>query len=441
MARISFDLTLAMVTCLNEIVSSRFAAGAIRQRAQCVLLANEDLKFVDIARRLRLTAKCVAKWVHRLVGSLEALVVVEDGQTKAALKREITDCLDDAKRSGRSKTFTPSQVASIVSIGCEDPEKSGRPVTQWTNVEITAEAIHRKIVDSISESQVRRFLILADLRPRKNKGWCFTTEKDPDLFLSQVQDVCDTYLAAPQRFAEEGIHTICVDEMTSLQANEKRSPTQRAIPGHCGKEECQYTRHGTVCLTGNWDVVAGQFVYPTIEETRNNEDFAKHIDRLIKTNLDHGWIFVVDNLNTHCGEPLVRRVARHLGISDASLGCVGEDGILKNMASRREFLSDKSHRIRFVYLPKHSSWLNQIEAIFGIVNRRVMRAASFTSKDHLMTQLKRFVEYLNATIAKPMNWTYTGRPTEKKHVETPKTWRQLGPFAGQTLAEQKPERN
>jgi transposase len=272
------------------------------------------------------------------------------------------------------------------------------------------------------------------------KGWCFTTEKDQEVFQQQAQVVCQTYLDAPLRLAEENIRTVCVDEMTSLQANEKRAPGKRPSPGQCGKEECQYTRHGTVCLTGNWDVVEGQFLLPTVEETRNNEDFAKHIDRLIKTGLADGWVFVVDNLNTHCGEPLVRMVAKHLGIPSKELGRVKKYGILKDMASRRAFLSDISHKIRFVYIPKHSSWLNQIEAVFGMINRRVMRGGSFTSQADLIEKLKRFTTYFNDTIAKPMNWTYTGRPTEKESIEAPKTWRQLWYLRQKSSAIQKPDR-
>lgn len=236
-----------------------------------------------------------------------------------------------------------------------------------------------------------------------------------------------------------GGNCFCVDEMTSLQANEKRAQTKRPIPGQCGKEECQYTRHGTVCLTGNWDVVRGQFLHPTIEETRNNEEFAEHIDRLIKTGTSKGWVFVVDNLNTHCGEPLVRMVARHLGIRSNKLGEVTKKGILKDMESRRAFLTDPSHSIRFVYTPKHSSWLNQIEAIFGMFNRRVMRGGSFTSKEDLMNKLRAFTKYFNETIAKPMKWTFTGRPNEKEAIENPNTWREMWPFRKLQNEIQKPE--
>ena len=85
--------------------------------------------------------------------------------------------------------------------------------------------------------------------------------------------------------------------------------------------------------------------------------------------------------------------------------------MLKNQPSRRRFLSDPSHRLRFVFLPKHSSWLNQIEVVFGIVMRKLLRRGSFTSVADLETKLREFLAYYNATMARPFDWTYTGKPT------------------------------
>lgn len=85
------------------------------------------------------------------------------------------------------------------------------------------------------------------------------------------------------------------------------------------------------------------------------------------------------------------------------------------MKSRREFLSDVTHRIRFVYLPKHSSWLNQIEIFFGILHRKSLRGATFTSVPDLESQIREFIAYYNTTMAHPFNWTYTGKPLQKKH--------------------------
>jgi transposase len=436
---LALDLPPAIVTVLKRIIRSRLYGTAIVQRANCVLLADEKLPFTDISLMLGLSAKAVARWTRRFRDSCDALKSVQSTAIKAVLLRQVIDCLRDAPRSGRPKKFLPGQVASIISIACEDPEASGRPVTSWTVPEIADESVKRNIVPSISTSQVQRFLRNAQLQPHKNKGWCFTTEKDQELFQRQVDEVCQTYQDAPRLLSDQNIRTVCMDEMTSLQANEKRAPGKRPSPSQCGKQECQYTRHGTVCLTGNWDVAEGQFLLPTIEETRNNEDFARHVEHLIQTNLADGWVFVVDNLNTHCGEPLVRMIAKLLGISQRKLGKAKKHGILKDMASRRAFLTDHSHKIRFVYIPKHSSWLNQIEAVFGMINRRVMRGGSFTSKQDLMNKLTRFTSYFNDQIAKPMKWTYTGRPTEKESLEQPKTWRELWPFRKKLTAKPKPD--
>jgi transposase len=95
------------------------------------------------------------------------------------------------------------------------------------------------------------------------------------------------------------------------------------------------------------------------------------------------------------------------------LGKKGRSGVLKSVASRQAFSSESSHRIRFVYLPKHSSWLNQIESVFGVIKRKVIRRGSFTSVADLRTKLLNFIAYLNRVFAKPFRWTYTGRPLMK----------------------------
>jgi DDE superfamily endonuclease len=84
------------------------------------------------------------------------------------------------------------------------------------------------------------------------------------------------------------------------------------------------------------------------------------------------------------------------------------------MATRGEFLSDINHRIRFVYLPKHSSWLNQIEIVFGIIHRKLLRGGNFTSVTDLEAQLRAFMDYYNTTMAHPFAWTYTGKPVQKQ---------------------------
>lgn len=131
----------------------------------------------------------------------------------------------------------------------------------------------------------------------------------------------------------------------------------------------------------------------------------------LRTGSARCWIFVTDQLNTHMSETLVCLVAQRcqLGIE---LGVKERHGILKSLVSRKEFLSDPSHRIRFVYTPKHCSWLNQIEIWFSILVRRLLKRSSFLSLHDLRDRLLAFIEYFNRVLARPFKWTYTGRPLQ-----------------------------
>jgi len=110
-------------------------------------------------------------------------------------------------------------------------------------------------------------------------------------------------------------------------------------------------------------VATGEIIAPSIGPTRTNQDFLEHIKQTVAIDPLAKWIFILDQLNTHKSAILVEWVADVCGI-DVDLGVEGKSGILKSMKTRQEFLSG-SHRIRFVYIPKHTSWLNQIENWFS----------------------------------------------------------------------------
>ena len=120
-------------------------------------------------------------------------------------------------------------------MACEPPEKSGRPITHWTAHELADEVVKRGIVPSISASQVGRYLREAAMQPHKKRYWLNTTEKDPVQFQKQVEAVCDTYLEAPALERNHSTHTVCVDEMTGIQALERIAPTKLMTSGRAGK--------------------------------------------------------------------------------------------------------------------------------------------------------------------------------------------------------------
>ncbi len=234
-----------------------------------------------------------------------------------------------------------------------------------------------------------------------------TSEKDALRFSQQAEAGCLTYAQAIERY-QRGDHTVSIDEMTGIQALERTAPTKPARPGLVERREFEYIRPGTQTLIANFEVGLGQVLCPSLGDSRTEADFVAHIARTVATDPDAGWTFVLDQLNIHQSFGLVIWVAQQCQLTDA-LGQKGKTGILATMASRAAFLTDPAHRIRFVYTPKHSSWLNQIELWFSILMRRLLKRASFVSIADLNQRILEFIAFFNRT-AKPFKWTYTGRP-------------------------------
>lgn len=210
--------------------------------------------------------------------------------------------------------------------------------------------------------------------------------------------------------AEQGIHLISTDEKTGIQALERLYPDIPMGPGRVQLREFEYTRHGTLCLTANLEVWCGGIIAPTLGPTRTEADFVAHVEQTVATDPFAGWVFITDNLNTHQSESLVLWVAQACGI-EGDLGEKGKRGVLQSQKSRAAFLSEEGHRIRFVYTPKHTSWLNQIELWFGILVRKLLRRSSFDSVEDLKARILAFIEYFNLTMAKPIRWLYSVEPS------------------------------
>ena len=193
-----------------------------------------------------------------------------------------------------------------------------------------------------------------------------------------------------------------------MERLEQRAPASKG--GHL-RREFEYERHGTTTLMAALNVRDGKIVNRYINPTRTEADFLifvkQTVEPLIKDKADVEVIILADQLNTHVSESLVLWIADILGIKGI-LGKKRKKGILYDQQTRKAFLEDEKHRIRFVFTPKHCSWINPIENWFAKLQRHVLYNGSFPSVKELETKIEKYIDYHNTCKTKPLKWKFNG---------------------------------
>lgn len=245
------------------------------------------------------------------------------------------------------------------------------------------------------------------MQPHRSEYWLFPKIENWDIFKERVSKVCGAI-----RAAVEGEDTDCelvsVDEKTSIQAKKRIAKDQSMDKGRLRRLEGEYKRNGSRCLTGAFSVGGGKVVNHVLSEERKEEDFLSFIKGTVEVLSEkREIIFMLDQLNTHRSASLVEWIAEKNGYK-GELGKKGCRGILKSMKSRQEFLERPEHRIKFLFTPRHCSWLNPIEIWFGKLQRHVIRYGNFEGVEDLIQKIENYIVYYNKCLVKKLNWKFEG---------------------------------
>jgi transposase len=142
------NLTDAERQDLEKLVSRHTTEQQKALRGRIVLLAAEGKNTPEIARALKTTLDTVRLWRRRWL----------DLQPVSLSDLRVEERLEDLPRPGTPPRLTADQICQIEQMACEKPEKSGRPISQWTGREIADEIVKRGIVDTISARHASRLL-------------------------------------------------------------------------------------------------------------------------------------------------------------------------------------------------------------------------------------------------------------------------------------------
>lgn len=225
-------------------------------------------------------------------------------------------------------------------------------------------------------------------------------------FKDQVRVICDLITNSCKGLETSNLNLVSIDEKPGIQALERKEMPM--MPGKPLRRDVEYKRNGKTCLIAGFEVNSGKIVHHS-HVSKNDEDaFLAFIKQTIqKYDLHTRIVFLVDNLRTHSTVSLVKYIASVLGYSEP-LGQNRKSGILKNLQTRREFLSDPSHDVYFQFTPKHCSWLNPIENWFSVLQRRVITNGNFASPDDLRVKIDAYIDFHNRYELKILNWQFTG---------------------------------
>jgi hypothetical protein len=274
------------------------------------------------------------------------------------------------------RSFPPELVVAVKAIACELPTTLGVPLSRLHVPDIRAEVLSRGLVADVSGTTIWRWLTEDAIKPWTHRSWIFP--RDPD-FEAKAARVLDLY---HRRFNNKALkpdeYVISADEKTSIQARNRKHPTLAPEPGRVMRVEHEYQRRGAVAYLAALDVHHTR-LFGRCEPTTGIAPFARLVKQVMTTEpyaSAHRVFFIVDNGSSHRGQASIDRMTNNWPTAT------------------------------LIHLPIHSSWLNQIEIYFSIVQRKALTPNDFTDLAEVQSRLLAFQHRYQQT-AQPFQWKFT----------------------------------
>jgi transposase len=152
------ELTEKQRELLLELSKARNTRQSHKQRADIILLTEQGYTQRRLVSELNITHCTVNYWKTRWHENQEVALAYDRELTGSAYRKAIVGLLSDKSRPGCPGKFSAEQICQIMNVACEAPEESGLPLSHWSLSELATELVRRKIVESISTSQLSVFL-------------------------------------------------------------------------------------------------------------------------------------------------------------------------------------------------------------------------------------------------------------------------------------------
>jgi transposase len=295
-----------------------------------------------------------------------------------ALAMGIEAGLKDAFHRPKEPVITGADKAWVVHLACTKPKELGYAAELWTRRSLAAHvrqqarsAGHPSLAQA-AKATVQRILDEQHLQPHKVKYYLERRDPEFELKMREVlmvyQEVALQNQAASAAEVAPGVITVSIDEKPGVQAIENTAPDLPPVPEKyptVGRDH-EYKRHGTLSILASLDLHDGHVVARVEERHRSRE-----------------FVALLKDLDAHYPAGVTIRI-----ILDNHSAHISRE--------TRAFLATRPNRFSYVHTPKHGSWLNLVETLFGKMAHTFLRQIRVHSKAELKERILRGIAEINA---------------------------------------------